>query len=349
MSEKIAVVYHPDYLIHTDPGHPERKERLDHIIEKLNEEDVREKHVMIEPEKATIEDIALIHDRTYIESIKKACESNARSLDMDTYIVPESYEVALRSAGGALRALDEIMEGEHRKAFSIGRPPGHHAERDRAMGFCLFNNIAIAAQAAIERYGMRRIAIIDWDVHHGNGTQNSFEEDERILFFSVHQSPAYPGTGSIREAGRERGEGYTINVPLPGGCGDDDYRYVFDEILVPVLKEYSPQIIMVSAGQDAYHRDMLAGMNLTLQSYFDMASTIRALAAEFSDNRILACMEGGYHLEGQANAVISALNGFGEWNLPVIQEIIKRYEGEMVKRSVKEVKRIHKEYWKSLK
>lgn len=349
MGEKIALIYHNDYLIHTDAGHPERKERLDYIIDKLQGEEVRDEHIIIEPEKATVEDIALIHDISYIQSIKEACDRNDGFLDMDTYIVPESYEVALRSAGGALRCLTEIMKGNYNKAFSIGRPPGHHAERSRAMGFCLFNNIAIAAQAAKERYGLERIAIIDWDVHHGNGTQHSFEDDNRVLFFSVHQSPAYPGTGNAKEVGKEKGEGYTINVPLPGGCGDDDYRYVFNEIVVPVLKEYQPQIIMVSAGQDAYHKDMLAGMNLTLQGYYDMAYIISELAAELCDNRVLACMEGGYHLDGQANAVISALNGFGHWGLPVIQENIVPYEGDMVKRKVDDIKKIHKKYWKSLK
>ncbi len=347
-NEVIGVVYHPDYLIHTNNQHPERKERLEHILRNLDEDIIKDDYQMINPEPVEIETVALVHDEGYIESIQKACAQNARFLDMDTYIVPESYDIALLSAGGAVTGLKNVMENEVRRVFCLNRPPGHHAEEDRAMGFCIFNNIAIAARVAQKKYGLNRIAIVDWDVHHGNGTQHTFAGDDEVLFFSVHQSPAYPGTGSARETGRGPGEGYTINVPLPAGCGDDDYKAVFEEILLPVLHEFKPQIIMISAGQDAYHQDPLAGMNLTTKGYYFMAEAISNVADKYAEGRIMACLEGGYHLEGQARAVLQAMNALGKWNLPVPSEGAQNYTGEMAGRKIKEVKEIQSRFWRCL-
>lgn len=352
MSDKkdtIGIVFHPDYLIHTNAHHPERKERLDYILKKLDNESVKPGYNFIEPGYADIDTVALVHGRDYIESVQKACRRDAGFLDMDTYIVPESYDIALRSAGGAVQGLDEVMNGNYRRVFCLIRPPGHHAEENQAMGFCIFNNIAVAARVAQRKYGLTRIAIIDWDVHHGNGTQHTFARDNQVLFFSVHQSPAYPGTGSVKETGRGDGEGFTINVPLPGGCGDEDYLYTFKELLVPVLEEFRPQLIMLSAGQDAYHLDPLAGMNLTLRGYYEMARIIADLADKYAEGRILACMEGGYHLEGQSEAVLHALNALGNWGLPIPHEDASGYEGEMASRRVEEVKKVHSSFWNNLK
>jgi len=347
--EILGVVYHPDYLIHTNHQHPERKERLEHIWNVLEADSVKGGYELINPEPADVETIALVHETSYIESIQKACKQNLSFLDMDTYIVPESYDIALLSAGGAVKGLDEIMQGNYKKVFGLNRPPGHHAEDNQAMGFCIFNNIAITARVAQQKYDFQRIAIVDWDVHHGNGTQHTFTADNNVLFFSVHQSPAFPGTGNLREVGHGAGEGYTINVPLPAGCGDDDYLKVFDEVLLPVLDEFEPQLILLSAGQDAYHKDPLAGMNLTKRGYFQMAQKLREIADRHAEGRILVCLEGGYHLEGQAGAVLQAMNALGNWNLPVPAETAENYSGEMAERRIREVKEIHSNIWTSLK
>lgn len=347
--EVLGVAYHPDYLIHTEYSHPERMERLVYITKILKGENFAGHFEYITPEPAAVDDIALIHDRDYISSVKTACMMNRSSLDMDTYIVPESYEIALKSAGGALAGLSLIMEGKYKKVFSLGRPPGHHAEKNRAMGFCLFNNIAIAARVAQEKYNINKVAIIDWDVHHGNGTQNSFYHSKDVLFFSLHQSPGYPGTGSAREIGAGEGEGYTINVPLPGGCGDDVYMNVFEEILLPVLDEYQPELIMISAGQDAYHRDPLAGMHLTYKGYHRMAEALRNAAEKHTAGRILVCMEGGYHLEGQANAVFHAMNSLADWGFPVPNEQVPDKSGQVAARKIRESKIILSNFWKCLK
>jgi len=253
-----------------------------------------------------------VHARDYIHSILEACQSGRAYLDADTYLVPESYDVGLLAVGGALTGLRAIMDGSLEKAFALCRPPGHHAEHDHAMGFCLFNNAAIAARVAQADYGLQRIAIIDWDAHHGNGTQNAFYSDPGVLFISLHHSPAYPGTGHLDEVGRGSGKGYNINIPLPGGCHDSDYALFFDRVIIPVLDAYQPELIIISAGQDAYHADPIGGMRLTWQGYAYMARVLAEAAGRHAQGRMLLCLEGGYHLRGAAQAVryvLEALDG----------------------------------------
>lgn len=341
----IGLVYHPDYLIHTNRQHPERKERLEHILAALEAGGLMERLEMIEPLPASVEDLALIHDQRYIASIEEACRRGPLFLDPDTYVVPQSYQVALLAAGGALSGLRKVMEGSPLKVFVLNRPPGHHAERDRAMGFCLFNNIAIAAAAARRDYGLKKIAIVDWDVHHGNGTQHSFYERDDILFISTHQSPAYPGTGRTGESGRGRGEGYTVNIPLPPGCGDAEYALFFDRVILPVLDQYRPELLLVSAGQDAYRNDHLAGMALTGAGYFAMAQNLAAAAERWCGGRVLLCLEGGYDLQGQAQVVIQVLNALGQWGLPVDDDGHKLKPGDHIYRRLEEVLSVQKAYW----
>lgn len=311
--EKLGVVYHSDYLVHTHRSHPERKERLEKIMEALAPHMERGAIKMVTPGEAGLESLALIHDYDYIHSVEEACLQGRSMLDMDTYIVPRSYRVALLAAGGALAGLKEVMEGECRKTFCLVRPPGHHAEGDQAMGFCLFNNIAIAARAARDRYNLKRVAIVDWDVHHGNGTQHSFEDDAGMLFISLHQSPAYPGTGRLEEVGRGPGEGFTVNIPLPPGSGDGDYTAAFEQLVVPILEAYQPEMLLISSGQDAYFDDPLAGMELTLEGYQIMAEMMRDVAGACCQGRMLLCLEGGYHLQGQAAAVVRIMGALGRW------------------------------------
>ncbi len=317
MKQKTALVYHPDYLIHTQGHHPERKERLEAIMSSYYDLELEKVIEIYKPEPATIEDLLLIHNPDYIRSVEGACLAGRRSLDADTYLVPESYRVALLSTGGVLTGLRMIMESGFTRVFALNRPPGHHAEYDRAMGFCLFNNAAIAAARAFKDYRMERIAIIDWDVHHGNGTQHSFEDDPHLLFISVHQSPAYPGSGAINEIGIGKGAGYTVNLPLPTGSGDAEYKLCFQNVIVPILDQFRPELVIVSAGQDAFHLDPLAGMGLTYYGFYMMAEAVSAAADRWAGGKILLCLEGGYHLQGQAGAVMQVLNAVGKLNLPV--------------------------------
>ncbi len=343
--EIIGLVYDDDYLIHTQDRHPERKERLEHILSAIDKENLREKVEMIGPEPADVDDIALIHDRGYIGSIEEACRSGRSFLDMDTYIVPESYRVALLSAGGALTGLQKVMSGERRRVFALNRPPGHHAERNRAMGFCLFNNIAIAAAAARRDYGLSRIAIVDWDVHHGNGTQHSFEGEREILFISTHQSPAFPGSGRLGEVGRNDGEGFTVNIPLPPGCGDEEYGLFFEQVIVPILDQFKPELLLVSAGQDAYRQDPLAGMSLTQKGFYNMAELLARAADRWAEGRMLLCLEGGYHLQGQAGIIIQVLNALGGWGLPVSKQQPELEPGRHAQKRLEEVLSVQRAYW----
>ncbi len=345
-NDNLGLVYDPDYLIHTQAHHPERKERLESVLSAIGHQNLADKLQMFKPLPAEVEDLALIHDRNYIASVEEACHSGRVSLDMDTYIVPESYRVALLSAGGALTGLRRVINKSPGKVFVLNRPPGHHAESDRAMGFCLFNNIAVAAEVAKRDYGLKRIAIVDWDVHHGNGTQHSFERDAEVLFISTHQNPAYPGTGSVSEVGRSGGEGYTVNIPMPPGCGDAEYGMFFNEIIVPVLDQFEPEILLVSAGQDAYRLDPLAGMSLTYNGYYNMAAELAGVAERWSEGRMLLCLEGGYHLEGQAGAIVHVLNALGGWNLPINEKTPELKPSDSAIRRLEEVRLIQKNYWK---
>jgi acetoin utilization deacetylase AcuC-like enzyme len=214
------------------------------------------------------------------------------------------------------------------------------------MGFCLFNNVAIAAAKAFTEYGLHRVAIIDWDVHHGNGTQHSFEDDPRLLFISTHQSPAYPGSGKMHETGRGRGEGFTVNMPLPAGCGDIEYELCFQEVIIPILDQFKPELVLVSAGQDAYQLDPLAGMSLTHNGYYLMAKALAAVADRWAKGRMLLGLEGGYHLQGQAEAVIQVLNAIGDLGLPITESSRISEPSRFFREHLDAIKAVQRKYWK---
>ncbi len=348
LEEKIGIVYHPDYLIHSHVQHPERKERLEYINAALQEYMILEKVVRIDPIPAAVEDLALVHDRNYIKSIEDACQSGRGFLDMDTYIVPDSYRVALLAAGGVLTGLKVILDqGKENlnKVFVFNRPPGHHAENNRAMGFCLFNNVAVAAAAAKRDYGFKRIAIVDWDVHHGNGTQHSFEEDPEVLFISTHQNPAFPGTGRVEDTGRGRGQGFNVNIPLPPGTGDSEYKQAFERIIIPILDQYKPELLLISAGQDAYHRDPLAGMAMTEAGYSYMAEQLAEVAGRWCKGKMLLCLEGGYHLQGQAGIIVQVLNTLGKWGLEKPGQDQDREPAGHIMNRLEQVIQVQKAFW----
>lgn len=298
-------VLHPGYRDHlTGPSHPESPQRLAAIEKHLKKEGFLDRLLLISPRLAEEEWILTNHTPTYLRFLQEMTPREGKvSLDADTPISPSSYRVARLAVGGLLEAVDRVMEGVVRNAFCAIRPPGHHAEADRAMGFCLFNNVAIAARYLQKKYGVEKVLIVDWDVHHGNGTQNAFYEDPTVLYFSVHQFPHYPGTGRKGERGQGAGEGYTLNCPLPIGCGDEEYQKVFEEIGEPVVLSFRPDFILVSAGFDAHRDDPLAGMNLTEEGFGELTRIVKRWADTLCGGRVISALEGGYHLPALARSV----------------------------------------------
>lgn len=302
---RTGFVYHPDFLKHDmGPGHPESPERLRAILSRLQVSGVLARLVPIHPVPAQDEWILQVHAPSYLKDLKTKSPATGRiPLDPDTWLSPGSVQAAYLAVGGTLAAADAILAGQVQNGFCAVRPPGHHAERARAMGFCLFNNVAIAARYVQKRHGLERVLIVDWDVHHGNGTQQSFEEDPSVLFFSTHQYPHYPGTGGPHERGRGRGEGLTINVPMSPGQGDEEYRRVFERVLLPAADSFKPDFVLISAGFDAHRDDPLASMGLTEEGYGALTGIVAGLAGRHCRGRLLSCLEGGYHLPALSASV----------------------------------------------
>ena len=280
----------------TPPGHPERSERFEVMQVVAAEFRKRGGHVA-SPRPATDEEIVRIHDAEYLSMIRETA-GRAVALDPDTFTSPDSYEVATLATGAAVSAVDHVLRaGSGARAFAFVRPPGHHAERNRAMGFCLFNSIAIAAAHARAR-GLDRVAILDYDVHHGNGTQASFYGDHSVLFVSSHQYPYYPGTGAAGDIGTAAGKGFTVNLPLAAGATDADFERVYSRVALPIVRQFKPQLILLSAGFDAYVDDPLGGMRLTAPYFERLTAAIAAVADDCCDGRLVAVVEGGYDLAG---------------------------------------------------
>lgn len=308
----VGYVYDPLYLTHDVAGHPESANRLRAIKAHLDESGTIAAMQAIEPRDAGEEDLLLVHDAQLVERIRQTADRDLDWLDLDTYAVRSSYAAALRSAGGVLAATDAVVQGDLDSAFCLVRPPGHHATPDHAMGFCLFNNVAIAAAHAVEQKGIARVAIIDIDVHHGNGTQDAFYADPRVLYFSTHQHPFYPGTGAWQETGEGEGSGSTVNVPLPRGCGDEEYMRAYEAVGVPAVRRFRPQLLFVSAGFDAHHADPLAQEMLSVSGYFEIATQIKQMADELCDGKVVYALEGGYDhtaISWAAHACIDTLLG----------------------------------------
>ena len=306
---KTGLVYDPRYLEHDmGMGHPESPNRLRSIMQRLEQSGTLQRLIRIEARRAEDEWITQIHQPGYVAALAKHAPTQGRiSLDPDTSMSPGSLTAAYLAAGGTLAAVDAIMSRQVEHVFCAVRPPGHHAEAGRAMGFCLFNNIAIAARYAQKRHALQRVLIVDWDVHHGNGTQHSFEDDPSILFFSTHQYPHYPGTGRGTERGTGAGEQFTINVPMEAGEGDEDYQAVFNKTLVPAADNFKPDFVMISAGFDAHRDDPLASMGLTEAGYAHLTAIVAGIAKRYAHGRILSTLEGGYNLTALAASVDSHL------------------------------------------
>ena len=293
------------FLEHDTGQHPECVERLTVINQEIEKFIVRD--LWLEPPDATIDQIAEIHDRAYIDFVRRSCEAGAGSLDMDTPISSKSYGAAVKAAGAGCHAVAAAMGGGAKRAFCAVRPPGHHAEKNRAMGFCLFNSIAVAARHAIA-VGAKKVAIVDWDVHHGNGTQHSFDDDPAIFFASLHHWGIYPGTGSKDEQGGDTAKGLTVNYPLAAGGGDTDYLSIVENSLIPKLEDFSPEILLLSAGFDAHEQDPLGGMSLTDSGYSKMTQMLVQFAEENCGGRVVSFLEGGYNLNTLGVTVAAHVN-----------------------------------------
>ena len=306
-----GLVLHPGYLAHqTGVSHPERPERLRAITDHLEETGLAAEMTAVEPRRAETGWIEQIHSPVYIRHVEEYCRGGRAIIDsMDTGISAHSYDVALQAAGGALAAADAIMEGRVQTAFCAVRPPGHHALRELAMGFCLFNNVAITARYLQKRHNLQRVLIVDWDVHHGNGTQDAFYDDPSVFFFSIHQYPLYPGTGSAAETGVGPGEGTTLNLPMEAGRGDEHYARAFEEVLAPRVLAFRPEFILVSAGFDAHRDDPLGGMQLTEAGYARLTAIVRSWAGDMCQGRMLSMLEGGYDLDALARSTAAHIRG----------------------------------------
>ncbi len=299
-------LYDPIFLEHdTGAGHPECSERLVYSLASLEKQNWFSNLNKIASQTAERKWIQAVHGDAYIERAYQSCHSDLGFLDsMDVIICQKSYDIALIATGSLLNLADKVITKEINNGFAMIRPPGHHAEKDQALGFCLFNNVAILARYLQIQHGLDKILILDWDVHHGNGTQHIFEDDPSVLYISTHQYPYYPGTGSVSEDGQGRGIGASLNCPMSAGSGDKEYEQVFIEKILPKIDEFKPELIIISAGFDAHEQDPLAQINLTTHFFSWMTQRVMEKAAQYCEGRIISALEGGYHLEMLAKCIV---------------------------------------------
>ncbi len=311
---RVGIVSHQDYLKHdTGPGHPERPDRLRAIHERLETAGLARELDAVVPRSAERSWLEAVHAPEHVKNVKALCQNgSAHTGDGETTICPSSFAIASLAVGGTFEAIDAVMEGQLDSAFCAVRPPGHHAERDRAMGFCLFNNAAIAARYIQKTHGLERVLIVDWDVHHGNGTQHLFEPDPSVFYFSIHQYPHYPGTGGAAEIGFDDGEGTTLNVPVGLGSGDSAYLGAFQDRLLPAIRAFQPEFLIISAGFDAHGDDPLSGTSVTEDGFARMTECVLQAAKNHSEGRLVSVLEGGYNLQSLSRSVEAHLRALLE-------------------------------------
>jgi len=308
-----AIVYHPDYLKHETGAHPERPERAALIAEEIRQRDSLEhRYVWLTPQVCKQEDILRCHSNQQYDLVRQACEKNLGALDADTVISKESFQVSLMASGGVITAIDSVMDNQVDNAFVIARPPGHHATSERAMGFCLFNNVAVGARYAQTKHNLERVLIVDWDVHHGNGTQDIFYSDNSVFYFSLHQYPHYPGTGKTTDIGLGKGEGYTLNAPLPASTSAKSYRNIFDEALKKILTKTKPDLILISAGFDSHREDPLGQLMLENEDFAWMTTRLKQVAESSGHRRVISVLEGGYNLKQLGKIALAHVEALAE-------------------------------------
>ena len=347
---KTGIVKDERYVHHQmGAHHPESPERLKVIYAMLEEQDMRGRFVEVPVRRAERDELLLVHSPEYVGLLAATEGKPYTYLDPDTQTCATSYEAALLAAGGFCQAVSMVEAREIDNAFALVRPPGHHAEKSRAMGFCLFNNVAIGARYARESLKLQRLLIVDWDLHHGNGTQHSFEEDPSVLYFSIHQYPYYPGTGAFDEIGRGAGEGFTVNVPVPIGCGDGEYLNLFEKILKPVALEFEPQMILVSAGFDTLAGDPLGGMQVTPNGFAGMTQSIMDIAEACCDGKVVVTLEGGYDVQGQSKSVKEVLKELSGFSRTDVSKLLEKGDERILDSILKRAMETHHRYWKNIR
>jgi acetoin utilization deacetylase AcuC-like enzyme len=348
-----GLVYHPDYIRHNlGQDHPEKPERISTTIRYLKRAGLLDNPEiqLFEPKPATIEDLTAIHIEDYVQEIQSLSKRGG-ILTLDTPVQTETYEIARLSAGGAIQAGEIITRGEVKNSFALVRPPGHHAGRGYGGGFCYFNNVCVMIEHLRRKFGLKRFMIIDWDVHHGNGTQDIFYGDPTVLYFSTHQMPLYPGTGYMEEIGEGEGRGFNVNLPLPAGTSGDVYDGILDEIVSPLVEEFRPEFIAVSAGQDAHYADPIANLEFTSCTYANITRKLLVLTHKFCRDKLALVLEGGYNLEALPASIASIVTALADLpclpvELKARQEVSRNQE---IEERIKKLKSILKEYWNSFR
>jgi acetoin utilization deacetylase AcuC-like enzyme len=348
-SRRTGIVNDPRFAGHCmGPDQPECQQRLDILCAMLDEPDLRNVFQKIMPRRAAKKELLRVHSQKYIDRLEETEGKDNIYLDPDTCTSPLSHETALLAAGGFCRAVEMVHTGMLDNAFALIRPPGHHAERAAAKGFCLYNNIAVGARHARHELGLDRVLIVDWDLHHGNGTQHCFEEDPSVLFFSVHRSFFYPGSGRLREVGRGAGKGFTINIPLVPGFGDGEYLVLFENIMRPVALEFKPEIILVSAGFDIHHNDPMGGMQITPKGFAAMTRSVLDMADDCCDGKVVMALEGGYDLEALRDSVREVLKEMAGLQHTDKHETMSQADLKKIEYTLWRTRRVHKKHWKCL-
>lgn len=336
---RLVLFYDPLMEAH-DPGayHPERPERLTGLVTALREASLPAVEWR-RPKPASREAIERVHEVGYVDAVDSLAGRSA-ALDGDTKLSPGSVPAAYLAAGACVDAVETLLSASSVAAFALVRPPGHHAEADRGMGFCVFNNVAIAAAHALAK-GVERVLIVDWDVHHGNGTQHAFSASEKVLFFSVHRYPFYPGTGRVEEIGEKGGAGHTVNVPLPPAMADGDYLGVFRQLLEPVAERYAPELVIVSAGFDPHKLDPLGGMAVTTAGFSALCGIVRTIADRYAEGRILLALEGGYDIGASCESAVACARVLTGGVPPVIEAAPTAAAASVIRR----VNEVHRDLW----
>jgi acetoin utilization deacetylase AcuC-like enzyme len=336
-----AIVYDPAYKDHDTYDHIESRNRMDAIMERMREDEHARRIKLVKPIKAAVENVTANHDARYVASVRRLAEAGGGWLDLDTYCSSKSYEVALLAVGGVICAVDAVGV-DASNAFAVVRPPGHHAVYGAAMGFCIFNNVACAAKYALSNCYIERILVMDWDVHHGNGTQASFYDDARVLYVSTHRQPFYPGTGSFEEVGSGDGEGFTVNLPLPPGVNNEGFFYAYDQLLIPVAKQFKPELTFISAGQDIHYADPIGGMLVTSDGFRGLSERIKSVTPR---GQVVACLEGGYDLHSLADSVLAVCGSLFDFPTRINEDKVDSGISTNVCDSVDKAINIQSKYW----
>lgn len=345
----IGLVKDKRYLNHqTGAGHPEAPQRLEAVYQELHSLETNRCIIAVPSIPMQEQDLLNVHAPEYLRLLKSTAGQALHAISADTHVSEKSYAAALLAAGGVQQAIEAVFKGYVEAGFVLARPPGHHAEKSRAMGYCLLNNVALGAHFALKNLGLKRILLIDWDVHHGNGTQHAFENSAEVAFFSIHQGRLFPGTGFFTESGYGPGEGYTINVPLPSGYGDAEYAAIFHLLLEPIAQEFEPQLVLVSAGFDAHKLDPIGRMTMTDQGFAALVHSVRKIADTYCNGRYVLTLEGGYHIAALSDCIIASILAMIEDEINPHKHLIQSAHRKKVAFAMDRSIGVHKRYWKIL-